>query len=93
MTDEELIARLRKKTERCHDLSGIVGIVGGVYWIEDMDCREAADRIKALEAKLENLLGGAETVLEAWDSGDEASFREAIEEMRADVAEARGEKA
>ena len=27
------------------------------------------------EAKLENLLGGAETVLEAWDSGDEASFR------------------
>jgi uncharacterized small protein (DUF1192 family) len=45
-----------------------------------------------IEAKLENLLGGAETVLEAWDSGNEASFREAIEEMRADVAEAKGGK-
>ena len=45
-----------------------------------------------IEAKLENLLGGAETVLEAWDRGDEASFREAIEEMRADVEEAKGGK-
>ena len=45
------------------------------------------------ERKLESLLGGAETVLEAWDSGDEASFREAIEEMRADVEAAKGEKA
>ena len=42
-----------------------------------------------IEAKLENVLGGAETVLEAWDRGDEASFREAIEEMRADVEEAK----
>jgi hypothetical protein len=40
-----------------------------------------ADRIDALEY----LLCGAETVLEAWDRGDEADFRQAIEEMRADV--------
>ena len=38
-----------------------------------------------LRDKLANLLGGAETVLEAWDRGDEADFRQAIEEMRADV--------
>ena len=40
--------------------------------------------------KLEDLLAGAETVLEEWDRGDEAAFREAIEELRADVAAARG---
>jgi len=53
---------------------------------------EARDERDTFEAKLENLIGGAETVLEAWDSGDEASFREAIEEMRADVEEAKGGK-
>ena len=41
---------------------------------------------------MENLIAGAETVLDAWDSGNEASFREAIEEMRADVAAAKGGK-
>ena len=41
---------------------------------------------------MENLIAGAETVLEAWDSGNEASFREAIEEMRADVDAAKGGK-
>ena len=45
-----------------------------------------------VEAKLEKMIGGAETVLEAWDSGNEASFRDAIEEMRADVEEAKGDK-
>ena len=48
------------------------------------------NEIEMLEAKLEKLIGGVETVLEAWDRGDEASFREAIEEMRADVEEAKG---
>ena len=41
---------------------------------------------------MENLIAGAETVLEAWDRGNEAEFREAIEEMRADVAAAKGGK-
>jgi septal ring factor EnvC (AmiA/AmiB activator) len=48
--------------------------------------------VDELKAKLENLIAGAETVLEEWDRGDEAAFREAIEEMRADVAAAKGEK-
>jgi hypothetical protein len=52
----------------------------------------AADRIEELEAKLEKLIAGAETVLEEWDRGAEAAFREAVEEMRADVAEAKGDK-
>ena len=50
--------------------------------------KAAADRIEELETKLANLIAGAETVLEEWDRGDEAAFREAIEEMRADVAAA-----
>jgi hypothetical protein len=37
----------------------------------------------------ENLISGAEAVLEEWDRGDEAAFRKAIEEMRADVAAAK----
>jgi len=41
--------------------------------------------VQALRDAMANLLGGAETVLEAWDRGDEADFRQAIEEMRADV--------
>ena len=41
---------------------------------------------------MENLIAGAETVLEAWDRGNEAEFREAIEEMRADVEAAKGGK-
>jgi phenylacetate-coenzyme A ligase PaaK-like adenylate-forming protein len=49
-------------------------------------------RIEELEAKLEKLIAGAETVLEEWDRGAEAAFREAVEEMRADVAEAKGDK-
>lgn len=53
---------------------------------------DAAKRIEELEAALEWLIAGAETVLEEWDRGDEAAFREAIEEMRADVEEAKGEK-
>jgi F0F1-type ATP synthase membrane subunit b/b' len=53
------------------------------------DAEEAEAYAEELEAKLEKLIGGAETVLEAWDSGNEASFREAIEEMRADVEEAK----
>lgn len=59
----------------------------------------ARDALEALVAKgdemadrLENLIAGAETVLEEWDRGDEAAFRAAIEEMRADVAAAKGEK-
>lgn len=42
---DDLVKRLRGKRERCHDLSG-------VYWTEDMDCQEAADRIEALEAEV-----------------------------------------
>jgi hypothetical protein len=53
-------------------------------------CAEAAARIEELEAALEWLIAGAETVLEEWDRGDEAAFREAIEEMRGDVEEAKG---
>ena len=34
----------------------------------------------------DNLISGAEIVLEEWDRGNERAFREAIEEMRADVA-------
>ena len=48
-------------------------------------------RAKAAGATLEKMIGGAETVLEAWDSGNEASFRDAIEELRADVEEAKGD--
>lgn len=39
---DDMIARLRGRRERCHDLSGI-------YYTEDMDCQAAADRIEALE--------------------------------------------
>jgi len=66
-------------------------------WDKLMD--PARDALEALVAKgdemadlLANLIAGAETVLEEWDRGDEAAFREAIEEMRADVAAAKGEK-
>ena len=45
-----------------------------------------------MQERLDNLIAGAETVLDEWDRGDEAAFREAIEEMRADVAAAKGEK-
>ena len=37
----------------------------------------------------DNLISGAEIVLEEWDRGNERAFREAIEEMRADVAAAK----
>jgi hypothetical protein len=75
-------------------------------YIESMGCvmgevehmaQQMRDRIEELEAKLENLLGGAETVLEAWDHHMRdvvvpASLHDAIEEMRADVAEAKVDK-
>ena len=48
--------------------------------------------IAFMEERMANLIAGAETVLEEWDRGDERAFREAIEEMRADVAAAKGEK-
>jgi hypothetical protein len=51
---------------------------------------DSAARIEELEAALEWLVVGAETVLEEWDRGDEAAFREAIEEMRCDVEETKG---
>jgi hypothetical protein len=66
-------------------------------WDKLMD--PARDALEALIAKgdemadlLENLIAGAETVLEEWDRGNGAAFRKAIEEMRADVAAAKGEK-
>ena len=62
-------------------------------WDKLMD--PARDALEALVAKgdemadlLANLIASAEAVLEEWDRGDEAAFREAIEEMRADVAAA-----
>jgi uncharacterized small protein (DUF1192 family) len=47
------------------------------------------------EAKLENLIGGAETVLEAWDHHMRdvvvpGTLHDAIEELRADVADVNG---
>lgn len=47
-------------------------------WLED-----------EIDGKLVKLVAGVETVLEEWDRGDERAFREAIEEMRADVEEAK----
>jgi hypothetical protein len=54
MTDD-LKKRLRKKRERCHDLSGVT-------WTEDMDCQEAADRIE----ELERVLGLADDQCREW---------------------------
>ena len=59
------------------------------------DAEEAEAYAGELEAKLENLLGGSETVLEAWDHHMRdvvvpASLHDAIEELRADVAEVNG---
>ena len=53
-------------------------------WNRDL-CDMHRVEAQHLRDKLANLLGGAETVLEAWDRGDETDFRQAIEEMRADV--------
>ena len=58
---------------------------------------DVAELVAKLEAKLENVLGGAETVLEAWDHHMRdvvvpASLHDAIEEMRADAEEAKGGK-
>ena len=91
MTDEDLIVDLNR-----------------LFWLLEEDrqylarantARLAARRIQAQAAEIkrlrgdvEKMIGGAETVLEAWDSGNEASFRDAIEEMRADVEEAKGGK-
>jgi hemerythrin-like domain-containing protein len=47
-------------------------------WLED-----------ELHGKLAKLVAGAEAVLEEWDRGDEQAFRDAIEELRADVEEAK----
>ena len=58
--------------------------------------REALEALIArgdeMADRLENLIAGAETVLEEWDRGDEQAFREAIEQMRSDVAAAKGER-
>jgi|GEM_PF-6379156 hypothetical protein len=54
------------------------------------------DRIEELEAKLAKLIGGAETVIEEWrthinkGSWFKVSMDEAMYELRADVAEAKG---
>lgn len=50
---------------------------------------DMAKRIKDQHEMLEKLIAGVETVLEEWDRGAEAAFREAIEETRADVDEAK----
>lgn len=83
MTDD-LVKRLREMAS----WEDGVGVMQDFYCGDEM--RKAADRIEELEAKLEWLIVGAETVLEEWDRGDEAAFREAIEEMRCDVEETKG---
>ena len=45
-----------------------------------------------MQEHLDNLIAGAETVLDEWYRGDERAFREAIEGMRSEVAAAKGEK-
>lgn len=50
---------------------------------------DMARRIEDQHEMLEKLIAGVEIVLEEWDRGDEAAFREAIEETRADVHEAK----
>lgn len=59
--------------------------------------RIGTQAVRDIEAKLENLIGGAETVLEVWDHHMRdvvvpATLNDAIEELRADVAEAKGDK-
>ena len=101
MTDEELIARLRNHATDVWHYAAADRIKAQAAEIERLETYrkktyegllEVTRIHDEVEAKLENLLGGAETVLEAWDRGDEASFREAVEEMRADVEEAKGGK-
>ena len=56
------------------------------------DAKEAEAYAAEMQERLDNLIAGAETVLEEWDRGDERAFLEAFEEMRADVAAAKREK-
>ena len=58
---------------------------------------EAEAEIERLRGALAKLIGGSETVLEAWDHHMRdvvvpGSLHDAIEELRADVAEAKGGK-
>jgi hypothetical protein len=69
--DDDLKKRLRKKRERCHDLSGVT-------WTEDMDCQEAADRIEELEAKLAGAVAECERIGRLWHD-TEVKLEKAVE--------------
>ena len=87
MTDEELIARLRQV--RRYRLVNEPGYQGQMLVRSDGKYVLHTDYV-ALEAKLAKLIGGAEVVIEAWDMVDGGSWPVAVEELRADVAEAKG---
>jgi len=112
MTDEELIARLRKYEDdllsitadrieaQAAEIERLVKERDAAVHLARMRktfIEEARDERDTFEAKLEKLIGGAETVLEAWDHHMRdvvvpGSLNDAIEEMRADVEEAKGGK-
>jgi uncharacterized coiled-coil protein SlyX len=83
------IVEMKKRIE---ELKAQLALSEGALDIASRSWGECQLVLEQTEAKLEKLIAGAETVLEEWDRGDEAAFRVAVEEMRADVAEAKGDK-
>ena len=93
MIDPRRIENLKAwmKTQRQNYKNLILGDDDASQWCADEVERieRYIQTIELLEQGKEYLISGAETVLEEWDRGDERAFREAIEEMRADVAAAK----
>lgn len=96
MIDPRRIYNLKAwmKTQRQNYKNMILGDDDASQWCADEVERieRHIQTIELLEHRAESLISGADTVLEEWDRGDERAFREAIEEMRADVAAWKGEK-
>jgi endonuclease III len=93
MIDPRRIENLKAwmKTQRQNYKNMILGDDDASQWCADEVERieRHIQTIELLEQRAESLISGAEIVLEEWDRGNERAFREAIEEMRADVAAAK----
>ena len=94
MTLREQLDAARRDAKEAEAYADEMEKVAGDHLIAAMDLITST---LAIKAKLTKVIGGAETVLEAWDHHTRdavvpTALHDAVEELRADVAEAKGDK-
>ena len=101
--DNDLVKRLRAvdhlSVEDCFTQSPLYGdaadrieVLTEQLEAARRDAKEAEAYAEELEAKLSKMISTNEILIEQWDKCDSATFRQSMEMLRADIAEARKDK-